>query len=350
MDQVTISNGVLQRFEPLSMFGVERLVDLSTRISLQSVPAGESIFSPDNKNQDAIFLLTGVVTVTTANGDTENIGADSDKARFSLANPRYVSATALSDASVMKMEQNTLDLMVTWDQLATAESQRARLNDEIATAKFLNKYNKSFTHIPIPNILELFKLVEPIKVPQGQVLINQGDEGDYFYMIDTGKALVQVEKIDEDGAEAIELFELEEGTSFGEDALLTNNKRNATVSMMTDGTLLRLSKENFLALLNEPEIDWLSPKEAQIAVKGGARWLDVRHETEFEQARLSKAINIPLHEINNRKEELDPAAHYICYCDTGRRSSAAAYLLKDTNIHVSVLRDGILGLSRKPPH
>lgn len=350
MDQATISNGVLQRFEPLSMFGIERLMDLRSRVKLQEIKAGEFLFSEASREQDAIFLLSGEVKAVLRNGETESIGPSSSRARYSLANPRYVSATATTDAVVMKIEQNTLDLMVTWDQLATAESQRARLNDEFATAKFLNKYNKSFTKIPIPNIFELFKLVEPIQVHQGDVLIYQGDEGDYFYMIDSGKALVTVEKIDEDGAEEIELFELEEGTSFGEDALLTNNKRNATVSMMTEGTLLRLSKEDFLALLKEPELDWLSAQEAQAAIKNGASWLDVRYESEFDQSRLPNAINIPLQEINNRLDELEPKGHYICYCDTGRRSSAAAYLLRDSGMKVSVLRGGIRGLSAHKPH
>ena len=325
-------------------------VAISSLIQIAEALAGNTLFSnEDGEGGEAVFLLSGEVEVTTASGEQEVITSASEKARFSLVNPRYVKARALTDSAVMKLDRNILDLMVTWDQLATAESQRARLNDEIATAKFLNKYNKSFTQIPIPNILKLFKLVEPITVSQGEVLIHQGDEGDYFYMIDSGKALVQVEKIDEDGAEAIELFELEEGTSFGEDALLTNNKRNATVSMMTDGTLLRLSKGDFLGLLDEPQLRWLTPREAQDAVRQGSCWLDVRHETEYQQARLPKAINIPLHEINNRREELDPDIHYICYCDTGRRSSAAACLL-GSSLNVSVLRGGIFGLVPKKPH
>jgi len=40
-------------------------------------------------------------------------------------------------------------------------------------------------------------------------------------------------------------------------------------------------------------------------------------------------------------EELDKNAHYICYCGTGRRSSAAAFLLIQQGYEVSVLSGGV---------
>ena len=146
----------------------------------------------------------------------------------------------------------------------------------------------------------------------------------------------------------VHLADLGEGTSFGEDALLTNNKRNATVRMNTRGVLLRLYKDDFLELLDQPALDWVTGKEAANLIKGGAQWLDVRHEMEFQQSRLPGATNLPLHEIRQRMEELNQNQHYICYCNSGRRSSAAAFSMAKAGFKVSVLVGGLQQLMAAP--
>ncbi|QKQ25874.1 cyclic nucleotide-binding domain-containing protein [Candidatus Reidiella endopervernicosa] len=60
------------------------------------------------------------------------------------------------------------------------------------------------------------------------------------------------------GEAPVELVQLGEGASFGEEALISDNPRNANVVMVTDGTLLRLNKQNFVELLKEPMLNWLS--------------------------------------------------------------------------------------------
>ena len=54
-----------------------------------------------------------------------------------------------------------------------------------------------------------------------------------------------------------------------------------------------------------------------------------------------KAINVPLHEVRIRLDELDKDKHYVCYCTTGRRSSAAAFLLVQRGYKISVLNGGV---------
>ncbi len=50
----------------------------------------------------------------------------------------------------------------------------------------------------------------------------------------------------------LKLAELGVGDTFGEEALISEAKRNATVSMLTDGVLMRLNKQDFRDLMNEP--------------------------------------------------------------------------------------------------
>ncbi len=86
-------------------------------------------------------------------------------------------------------------------------------------------------------------------------MIKQGEEGDYFYVITRGKCVVTRETpLNKEG---IRLAELQVGDTFGEEALISEAKRNATVAMETDGSLMRLGKEDFRKLLNEPMLDWV---------------------------------------------------------------------------------------------
>ena len=154
-----------------------------------------------------------------------------------------------------------------------------------------------------------------------------------------GSALVTRETpLSKDG---IKLAELHVGDTFGEEALISDAKRNATVTMTTDGSVMRLGKEDFKKLLNEPMLDWVEPGEAQRIVAEGGQWLDVRLPSEFENHHLDNAVNIPLYFIRLKVNTLDPDKKYIVCCDTGRRSSAGAYILSERGFQAYVLRGGI---------
>jgi adenylyltransferase/sulfurtransferase len=57
--------------------------------------------------------------------------------------------------------------------------------------------------------------------------------------------------------------------------------------------------------------------------------LDVRDHWEWEHAQIDGAIHIPLDELANRMNELDPAKEIIAYCHIGDRSVDACLLLWD---------------------
>lgn len=174
--------------------------------------------------------------------------------------------------------------------------------------------------------------METVSVGAGETVVKQGEKGDFYYVLTEGEARV---------TQSIELAKLKGGDSFGEEALLSGVPRNATVTMLENGQLMRLSKKDFDSLLKEPMLKRLSAEEAQQQVKQGACWLDVRYAKEYKRHRLPGAINIPLHELRSRLDELDNTIPYICYCSTGRRSSAAAFLLSQKGLRASVLSGGI---------
>ena len=131
------------------------------------------------------------------------------------------------------------------------------------------------------------------------------------------------------------------GDTFGEEALISEAKRNATVTMLTDGTLMRLNKEDFNRLLNEPMLEWVEYEEALKVIEEGGKWLDVRLPSEFDNFHQEGAINIPLYFIRLKLKTLDPNTRYVVCCDTGRRSSAGAYILSERGFNVFVLNGGL---------
>ena len=69
--------------------------------------------------------------------------------------------------------------------------------------------------------------------------------------------------------------------------------------------------------------------------------LDVRLESEHKNSGIPGSINLPLFMLRMKADTLDPNKKYILYCDTGRRSSAGAFLLSERGVQAYCLKDGL---------
>jgi rhodanese-related sulfurtransferase len=195
-----------------------------------------------------------------------------------------------------------------------------------------------FSRLPPANVEAMFKRMSKISVTAGQVMMQQGGEGDYYYLIEKG--IAEVTRVIDMSQPPVLLATLEEGSSFGEEALVSDNKRNATITMKTDGELLRLNKKDFVELLKAPLINQITMDEAQTKVQAGAIWADTRLPSEYKYDHIDGAINLPLNEIRQLVSTLDKSKEYILYCQTGRRSSAAAFILVQNGLRIIVLKGG----------
>jgi rhodanese-related sulfurtransferase len=157
--------------------------------------------------------------------------------------------------------------------------------------------------------------------------------------------LIVTRQVQPDAAPQV-VAELTAPMGFGEEALISNAKRNATITMKVGGTVMRLSKDAFNDYVKDPLVLWLSPKEAQDKAAQGAKWIDVRDPDEARQAHLHGALSIPLAELRDRVSELSKDTLYVCYCQNGRLSSTAAFLLRLRGFNVGVLRGGLQSLQR----
>lgn len=79
-------------------------------------------------------------------------------------------------------------------------------------------------------------------------------------------------------------------------------------------------------------------------VRSGAVLVDIRMENEYRNSgHFRGCINIPLYLLRLKIGTLDPAKKYIMYCDTGHRSSAAAFIMNEHGLEAYVLEGGACG-------
>jgi rhodanese-related sulfurtransferase len=92
----------------------------------------------------------------------------------------------------------------------------------------------------------------------------------------------------------------------------------------------------------------IGPEELSEKLRRGERvyLLDVRHEWEHQLARLPGDALIPLHDIQERLDEVQPARGdlVVCYCHHGVRSLSAAAFLRQAGFPDAVSLAGGIDL------
>ena len=86
--------------------------------------------------------------------------------------------------------------------------------------------NVLFSHLDENERSDIFDAMFPSNAMPGEIIIQQGDEGDNFYIIDQGEVEIYV------GGEKV--LSIGEGGSFGELALIYGTPRAATVKAASD--------------------------------------------------------------------------------------------------------------------
>jgi CRP-like cAMP-binding protein len=334
---------ILTAFSPLDGLKAENLHALARKTQLRELEAGRALFKEGDTEKRTFYLVSGVIELRNEERVMATIRAGTPESRPPLAPgvPRKFTARAATDVSYIMIDSDLLDVLITWDQTGQYEVTELNGNQAAITGDWMTTLlqTKAFHRIPPANIQAIFMRMQRINYRARDIVIKQGTEGDYFYVVVAGKCVVTRETpLNKEG---IKLAELGPGDSFGEEALIAEAKRNATVTMVTDGTLMRLGKPDFQTLLNEPLLQWVNYDQAKQIVAGGGKWLDVRLPSEFQNLRIDDAINIPLYFIRLKLNALAKDVPYVVCCDTGRRSSAAAYILSERGFEAYVLKGGL---------
>jgi CRP-like cAMP-binding protein len=344
MENDSLDPALLRTFTPLDGFKKDNLAALARKTSLKECLAGRTLFREGDTDKRTFYLVRGEVELRSGDAIVAVVRSGTIEARNPLAPgmPRRFTARAASDIEYLAVDSDLLDVLLTWDQTGSYEVSELNPDDPVTGDDWMTTLlqTKAFHRIPPSNLQAIFMRMQRVTYRAGEVVIKQGDEGDFFYAITSGRCAVTRET--PLNREGIKLAELGPGDTFGEEALISESKRNATVSMLTDGSLMRLNKSDFTTLLNEPMLHWIDYEEANGLVEAkNARWLDVRLPSEFDTWHLPGAINVPLYFLRLKLKQLDTKTQYIVVCDTGRRSSAGAFILNERGYNAMVLKGGL---------
>ncbi|MFL0809551.1 MAG: cyclic nucleotide-binding domain-containing protein [Agarilytica sp.] len=330
---------------PLKSLRPSFLEDLFRQAAVQTVFAGEVIFEDGAYDHQHIYLQSGEARLQWPNGRELDIQSQDTCLPLAHHQPRMARCLALTDCTILRIDSDRVDRTLSWSQIADyllSELSTVREYDEDIEWMQTVLNSNLFLKAPPVNAEQIFSRLTPMVVEEGEVIIRQGEMGDCCYFIKSGDAKVTV--IDEENARPELLAEIGPGRCFGEDALVNEAVRNATVTMKSSGILMRLEKSDFLLLLQNPAVDEISKAEIGGLIEPPI-YVDVRTEDEYAAGHLAYSANIPLSLLSIKKRLLAEEKPHIFYCDTGRRSSAAAYLLGKEGFNVTALKDGLIGQS-----
>jgi len=332
----------LRSLIPLNSLSPRQLRSLREQLVPRPLLAGDLLFDSEAAAGSSYFLLAGTLQMRSTGGELRRMAAGSPESCHAFAaGGRLSLVRALEDSSVLVVDSAQLNRLLAWHQahadLLLALSSDGELTDWLE--ELLE--NPLFAKVPSENVRDMLAKLEPIELAAGHVLLREGEAGDCCYFIQRGSVQIMVGL----GSERQMVAELGVGACFGEEALLTDHPRNATVTMLEDSCVLRLARQDFLDLLKAPVVAELDLAQANVLIAQGAQWLDVRLLDEYQRGHALEALNMPLHLLRLKSRLLDRDRLYLCYCDSGKRSANAVFILTQLGFTACSLRHGVDALS-----
>jgi len=331
----------LRQLVPLSNLDKQSLAHVLRNSTLLSLHQGEALFAIGDTAPYSYYLLEGELRLQTKEGGLSCLSAQSNDAHYAVGNliPRQIRASvASSTATVVRIERGLMERELLLAHLYE-EAGKDLLNWRHTSPQDLAwigslLHTPLFSRLPLTHLLELIEKLEKIPVWAGQMVIQQGDPGDYFYVLRKGTARVMRHV---DGLDIV-LNRLAELDGFGDEALVADQPRRASVIMDEDGFLMRLSKEDFRTLMEEPVTQLLELDKAQaLLAVDQARLIDVRSEDEFAAGHLPGAWNIPMYLLYLKSRSLAHDRKWVLIGSTQAQARAAALLLTQRGCDAYVL-------------
>jgi len=115
---------------------------------------------------------------------------------------------------------------------------------DYATMQALSKAIQSnllFSHLDDSEKSDIFDAMQPFNYKAGETIIQQGEEGDFFYIIDLGEVEVYVNNKC--------VTAISDGGSFGELALIYGTPRAATIKAKSDCKLWAIDRKTYRRIL-----------------------------------------------------------------------------------------------------
>ena len=247
MEHPTLTLDLLRALQPLAQLDPDRLRELLATCHVESIALGGTASPILGRTGQLAYLVKGELMLQFPDRSTTVIVGGCEGAQRPLARRGLppIAAKAITDIDLICLDEEMLDIMLTWDQLlpsAARPGQTGERSAEHATAgtdwrlmsgmfTIQNLTRGAFAALPPAHIDQLLQRFQRIRVKRGDVVVRQGEPGDYYYLIERGRC--EVTRLV--AGTPITLADLKPGDAFGEEALVTESTRNASVAMKTDG-------------------------------------------------------------------------------------------------------------------
>ncbi len=343
---------VIRQLIPLSTLPFNKFEALCAQIKIENADEGQFLFKCGDERNELVYLVQGSVTLQTDVLKIETIKSDSPSARFALAHqiPRKVNAVASSRIRFLRVDA---ELMKSAQDVPYQESESFMVADDLdANDDWMTTLLKSpvFRALPPANLQKILMGMQEVNIEAGNVIVSQGEIGDYYYIIKKGQCLVSRKPAP--NAKEIKLAQLADQDTFGEDSLISGEPRNVSITAMTDVSLLRLGKEQFLTLIKQPTLKYISYQEAQDLVAKGADLIDVREPDQYKAKHLPLSMNMPFFSLRMQLKSLNRQHPIVVVCQNGKMSETTAFILMRHKFNALILTGGIDAISPdqfKPP-
>lgn len=346
-DPMLICPALFANLVPLGAMRPEGQANLCHKAAWTQRRAGEFLFRAGDEVSSAYFLFDGRIELRNPRLDARrriDAGSEAARHRIPVSPVATADALCLTPVRCLTLDRELIDIVLTWEQGAETAALSGEVSGVVSAEdgddwmiRLLQ--TPAFQRVPPMHLQAMFLRMESLDAEPGQTVLRQGEPGDYFYVLTHGRCLVTREQ---PSGKPLQLARLEPGACFGEEALISEAPRNATVTMLTRGSLKRLSKHDFRQLLHHPLTETVSMSEAaDLVQRKVARYLDVRLPSEYARRHLPESLNLPLYLLRMRVAQLDRGTRYICVCDTGRRSSVGSFLLLQRGFEACVLAGGL---------
>ena len=328
----------LRRLQPLSSLNEadrQRLCRCAELIRLQP---GELIDMQGQLPRHLDYLISGEIEIRRGQHSRLRLHQDSSQALRPLQDslPQYERLRARTSPAILRIDQEQLErlLQANWQQ--GYEIEELNIDSDLHSLSHLLQ-NRCLLALPPDNIESVMALMQSVEVDAGETIIWQGEHDDGYYTVLHGHC--RVSRRPHAMAEDILLARLGPGASFGEEALITGAARNATITMLTPGVLMRLEKKFFLRYVVNELLDFQDYHDMLARLRKGARLIDVRGADEYK--RNGYGLHIPLPMLRLRLQKLSKGREYIFCCNDARLSTAAAFIATQQGFKTGILQGGL---------
>ena len=340
---MAVDLSMINQLYPLKVLTEKNKKELALSSNLQVLESGTLLFDKGDSNNDYYYLIEGVVKLK----DKDNVVKVLDTNDSGMIvkpiedmNPRKYAATVEKPSTILKLEKKTIDMMAVWEKTGTFEVEEIQVDlsnvesgDWMSSVLTFNVFDK----LSPDKLQDIYTKIEKIDTKPKQEVISQGDKSDGFYVVLRGKYLVL--RTTTKNPKGIKLGVLNPGDSFGSDSIITGDERNASVVGLNEGTVIKISTEDFINTVLESKVNDISFNEMEEMVKSKkALVLDIRNPDEYAKKNYPESINIPLL-LMRLKTPRDKTKKFICYCNNGKRSKAACFILNDKGLDAFYLKN-----------